>query len=145
MTRTPRPRALLAAVLLAATACPSHSKPPALEGAITDIPVYAPAALTKKLDHPYNGPACQLHSLIWELETPDEWSKVQYFYRQKLSFVTPELDAGVSQGPTRYSYAPAGGDAKRQERVLVTIGPKEASGTKFRIEETVCASRRGGG
>ncbi len=145
MTRITRPRALVAAGFLAATACPSRPKAPALEGAITDIPVYAPATITKKLDYPHQGPACPLQSLIWELATPDEWSKVQYFYRQKLSFVTPELDSGAVQGKTLYSYVPDGGDAARQERVLVTIGAKEASGAKIRIEETVCASRRATG
>ncbi len=135
--------ALAAPLLCGAGACPRRSKPPALEGAITEIPVYSPATLVRRRVYPHDGPVCPLDTLIWDLETPDDWAKVEFFYRQKLSFVPPELGEGSTQGKTIFRYLPDGGETARREQIVVTVGTKEPNGgTKFQIDETVCAARR---
>ncbi|MBK7973596.1 MAG: hypothetical protein IPK07_10095 [Deltaproteobacteria bacterium] len=137
---------LVLAVLAPAFGCKLAPKPPALEGVITDIPVYTPSTVTRRLVYPFRGPACPLESLIFELETPDGWAKVQQFYRHKLSFVNTEGATGTDLSKLVFQYLPTGGETARKEEVVVTVpGSSGPSGTKFQIKETVCADRRASG
>lgn len=139
-------RTLLVLTVAVAAACEVAPKPPALEGVITEIPVYAPSTVSRRLVYPFRGPACPLESLIFELDTPDPWAKVQQFYRHKLSFVNPESATGANLSKMIFQYLPAGGDAAKNEQVVVTVpGSSGPTGTKFQIKETVCADRRASG
>lgn len=139
-------RTLLVLTVVATAACKVAPKPPPLEGVITDIPVYAPSTVTKRLVYPFRGPGCPLESLIFDLETPDGWAKVQQFYRQKLAFASSESADGTDLSKIVFQYLPAGGDAAKNEQVVVTVpGSSGPDGTKFQIKETVCAERRAGG
>jgi len=139
-------RISLAIALAASAGCKVAPKPPALEGVITDIPVYAPSTVTRRLVYPFRGPGCPLESLIFDLETPDGWAKVQHFYQQKLAFANPENTSGADLSKVVFEYLPADGDAAKNEQVVVTVpGSSGPTGTKFQIKETVCAARRQGG
>lgn len=140
------PRTILTVAVVLTLGCNLAPKPPTLEGVVTDIPVYSPSTVTKRLVYPFRGPSCALESLIFDLQTPDGWAKVQQYYRHKLSFANPESSTGVDLSKLVFQYLPSGGEAARNEQVVVTIPSSSGpDGTTFQIKETVCASRRAGG
>lgn len=137
---------ILALAVALSSGCKVAPKPPTLAGVLTAIPVYSPSVVSKRLVYPFRGPGCPLESLIFDLETPDSWAKVQQFYRHKLSFVNPESATGADLSKLVFQYLPSGGDAAKNEQIVVTVpGSSGPTGTKFQIKETVCADRRASG
>ena len=128
-------------IVLLAVALVACSRTPKLDGAKTEIPVFAPSSLD---DEHTATTSDDVHDMMkyrthtWVLSTKASWEEVDAFYREKLPAAKredetspiPETDS-VLDREIRYTWVPAGwtGGAK----VMVLIDKKSTERTKLEI------------